>query len=267
MKNLIIRSLSGAVYVGLIIGSLFIHNAAFAFVLLFFNIVALYEFYKFREQSKGNIIRLLILAVLVFVLHHLVVSNIIDARWLWLIGLVPIGIAGQTLFANQEMPEYKISYGLFGLLYITLPLMLLNQLNIQQSHGLSWIVLIVLILVWVNDSFAYLSGIIFGKHKLFERISPKKTWEGFAGGVIATLIVAWFFYPKVGVDSRALWLILAALVAVSSVIGDFVESMFKRSAGVKDSGKLIPGHGGVLDRIDSILFVFPVVFIYLQLIK
>lgn len=266
MKNIIVRSLSGAVYVGLIIGSIFLHKAAFAFVMLFFNVVALYEFYKFREQSKDKTIRLLILAVLIFVLHHLVISDFLESKWLWLIGIVPIVIASHTLFTYQKTPEYKISYALLGLLYITLPLMLLNQLNIQNSDGASPIVLVGLILIWVNDSFAYLTGMAIGKHKLFERISPKKTWEGFAGGVIATLIAAWFFFSMVSFESRLQWIILAGLISVASVVGDFVESMFKRSAGVKDSGNMIPGHGGVLDRIDSILFVFPIVFIYLQLI-
>lgn len=267
MKNLIVRSISGAVYVSLVIGSLIVSKAAFAAVLLFFNIVALFEFYRFTEKDNKKIIHLLILSTLVFVLHYLVMANYIEPGWFWLTGLIPIGIATNVLFTVKENQESKIGYALLGLFYITLPLILLSQLNFQLSNELTWTVLVALILIWVNDSFAYLSGIAFGKHRLFERISPKKSWEGFAGGIIATLVAAWFFYPKVEINGQLQWLILAGLIAVSSVIGDFIESMFKRSAGVKDSGKLIPGHGGVLDRIDSILFVAPVVFIYIQLIN
>lgn len=267
MKNLIVRSISGAVYVGLILGSLFLHKFAFSAVLLFFNVAALYEFGGFRNKKPGEHIRLLILSALAFVLHHFVISGYLNPDWLWLFGLIPIGIATRILFSAKEGQDTKISYALLGLLYVTMPLMLLNQLNMQLSEGVSWLIIIILILIWVNDSFAYLTGMAIGKHKLFERISPKKSWEGFFGGIVATIIAAWFFHSKAGIDGIGEWIFLALLVALSSVIGDFVESMFKRSAGVKDSGKLIPGHGGVLDRIDSILFVFPVVFIYLQIVQ
>lgn len=267
MKNLIIRSISGTVYVGLIIGSLFLHKFAFSALLLFFNVAALYEFAGFRIKELGEIIRLLFLSVLTFVLHHFVIVGSLSPDWLWVFALIPIGIATRILFAKKTEQDVEISYPLLGLLYITVPLMLLNQLNMEISEDVSWLIIIILILIWVNDSFAYLTGMAIGKHKLFERISPKKSWEGFFGGILATVVVAWFFHGKVGIDGIGEWIFLALLVALSSVIGDFVESMFKRSAGVKDSGKLIPGHGGVLDRIDSILFVFPVVFVYLQTVQ
>ena len=122
------------------------------------------------------------------------------------------------------------------------------------------------IIIWTNDTFAYLSGLVFGKHKLFVRISPKKTWEGFIGGVLFALVAGYFLHLLIDNISLVEWLILTLLIAVSSVFGDFIESLLKRSASLKDSGKIMPGHGGILDRIDSTLFVAPVVFVYLQII-
>jgi phosphatidate cytidylyltransferase len=105
---------------------------------------------------------------------------------------------------------------------------------------------------------------LLGRHKLFERITPKKTWEGFFGGFISTILIAWALFGFSGFSSLGLWLLLGAIVSIVSVFGDFVESMFKRASGLKDSGSIMPGHGGILDRIDSVLFVFPVVFVYFE---
>jgi phosphatidate cytidylyltransferase len=127
-------------------------------------------------------------------------------------------------------------------------------------------VLSMFLIIWTNDTFAYLSGLTFGKHKLFERISPKKTWEGFIGGLLASLLIGYFLHQFILEVSLLKWLFLCLLIAISSVLGDFIESLFKRTAGIKDSGTIMPGHGGILDRIDSLLFVVPVMYIYIQII-
>ena len=123
------------------------------------------------------------------------------------------------------------------------------------------------IIIWTNDTFAYLSGLAFGKHKLFERISPKKTWEGFFGGLIIALVFGYFLHRFISEISLIQWLILTGIIVISSVIGDLVESLFKRTAGIKDSGNIMPGHGGMLDRIDSLLFVAQILYFYLQIIN
>ena len=127
-------------------------------------------------------------------------------------------------------------------------------------------------LIWSNDTFAYLSGRMLGKTKLFERISPKKTWEGMIGGLLATIAVAWV-YSKWGMVKQDLvmlsslhWIIIGVLVSVFGTLGDLVESHLKRTAGVKDSGILIPGHGGVLDRFDGYLLSLPMVYTFVYLI-
>lgn len=127
------------------------------------------------------------------------------------------------------------------------------------------ILLGLLILVWLNDTGAYVFGMLFGKHRLFERISPKKSWEGAIGGTMVTIVLGvWmnFFVPSL---SRIDWIVLSIMVSVFGVYGDLFESLLKRIAGVKDSGTLMPGHGGILDRMDSILFIIPASVAYLML--
>jgi len=124
----------------------------------------------------------------------------------------------------------------------------------------------VLILIWVNDSFAYLSGKNFGKHKLYEKISPKKTIEGFVGGFIAAIIAGILIQYFTDTLSTFHWVIIAIITSIFGTIGDLIQSKFKRQAGVKDSGTIMPGHGGVFDRLDSILYASPFVYLYLQII-
>jgi phosphatidate cytidylyltransferase len=121
------------------------------------------------------------------------------------------------------------------------------------------------IVLWANDTGAYLTGISFGRHRLMERISPKKSWEGFAGGIIIALLVAWFLSGWLGVVDKIHWLFIAVIVSVAGTYGDLVESMLKRSTGVKDSGTIMPGHGGFLDRFDSAIISFPLVYLFISL--
>jgi phosphatidate cytidylyltransferase len=121
------------------------------------------------------------------------------------------------------------------------------------------------LLIWANDTGAYLAGVTFGKHKLFERISPAKTWEGFFGGIVLVVIVAWLLSGWLGVVGRTQWLIIAVIVSIAGTYGDLIESMLKRSMGVKDSGNIMPGHGGFLDRFDSALVSFPLVYLFIAL--
>jgi phosphatidate cytidylyltransferase len=131
-----------------------------------------------------------------------------------------------------------------------------------QHYG---IVLGFFLLIWLNDTGAYFIGSLIGKHKLFERISPGKTWEGSAGGTLFALLTAWglsYIFPQI---DRTHWLILAIITVVTGTLGDLVESMLKRSLGIKDSGNILPGHGGMLDRFDAVLLSAPFVFVYLAL--
>ena len=124
----------------------------------------------------------------------------------------------------------------------------------------------VFILIWTNDSFAFLVGTNIGKHKLLKRISPNKTIEGFIGGLIFTFIASFILAQQFTTLSLVQWIVIAGIVSIFGVLGDLIESMFKRQAGVKDSSNFIPGHGGFLDRFDSVIFAAPFIFIYLQLV-
>jgi phosphatidate cytidylyltransferase len=146
----------------------------------------------------------------------------------------------------------------------------MNYLVFPAANGFGYthrIVLGILTLVWINDTGAFLIGIMFGRNKLFPRVSPKKSWEGAIGGAFISLVAAIWMHSLMGILNRSDWIILAIVVSVFGVFGDLAESLFKRSADMKDSGLLIPGHGGLLDRIDSILFVMPLALCYLNVIN
>jgi phosphatidate cytidylyltransferase len=132
------------------------------------------------------------------------------------------------------------------------------------------ILISIFILIWTNDSFAYIVGKSIGKTKLFERISPKKTIEGFIGGVAFAVLASYLiskYYIQIAEGKVFIWIIIALIVGIFGTIGDLIESKFKRFAGVKDSGKIMPGHGGVLDRLDSVIFVAPIVFLFYQILN
>ena len=151
-----------------------------------------------------------------------------------------------------------------GVIYVALPmsLMLFIPFMLSPDRWNPWIFLFYLFLVWGNDVFAYLVGISIGRHKMCPRLSPKKSWEGFFGGVLGSLAMG-VLGAYVVEGNYLVWLGLALVVSLSSVVGDLVESMFKRDAGVKDSGNFIPGHGGMLDRFDALILSAPFAFVYL----
>jgi len=123
------------------------------------------------------------------------------------------------------------------------------------------------IILWTSASLAYVCGRLFGKRKLYERISPKKTWEGFIGGVVFTIAASWLVGEYIGGLQHLHWMVIGGIVAITGTLGDLVESMFKRSIGVKDSGTLLPGHGGILDRFDAVLISSPFVVMYILAVQ
>lgn len=174
------------------------------------------------------------------------------------------------LFLSPERPFDHVGRYLLGMFYVGIPFCLLAYLSMPMGEFFSsgdyapWRVFGLLGLVWTNDTMAYLVGSQLGKRKLFERISPKKTWEGFIGGGICTVLVAWGASFYLADFTQTQWILLAVVAAVFGTLGDLVESMLKRSLGIKDSGKLLPGHGGLLDRFDAFLLAIP--FYWLVLI-
>jgi phosphatidate cytidylyltransferase len=182
-----------------------------------------------------------------------------------LLGMVLIAIlVHHTFIKNSETENRDLQNVLTGLVYLLIPTSL--SLSIVYINGFSQpvILLFVFIFLWVNDTFAYLTGKAFGKTKLLERLSPKKSVEGFIGGLAGTILTGYgiSFYNQ---DIEPIhWMVISALISISGTIGDLFQSSLKRVAGVKDSGNIIPGHGGILDRLDSFLFAVPVVYFYLR---
>jgi phosphatidate cytidylyltransferase len=171
------------------------------------------------------------------------------------------------LFDKKEANITTADKYLYLLGYIVFPFLLITRLPLIENVFNPKIIIGLFILIWINDTMAYVVGKSIGKNKLFERISPKKTIEGFLGGLVFAIICSVFIAQYYILQPVYIWAIIALLVGVLGTIGDLIESKFKRVAGVKDSGKIMPGHGGILDRLDSIIFVGPFVFLLYQILN
>ncbi|MFN8416513.1 MAG: phosphatidate cytidylyltransferase [Cytophagaceae bacterium] len=178
----------------------------------------------------------------------------------------------QSLFSHRSNPIESMVYTVLPWIYITIPFALLLEVpylsTISYFKGYRYeIIISIFFLIWANDIGAYFVGKSIGKHKLFERISPKKTWEGSIGGLLSAILIAILLYSYWGLFSFTEWIGLTIITVVFGSLGDLVESQLKRVIGVKDSGTLLPGHGGFLDRFDAFLFALPFVYIYLQFLS
>jgi len=173
-----------------------------------------------------------------------------------------LALLGLLLFTHEEQGEVPVRAGRVVLAWLYCGLLASTLVGLRVHGGTAWVVL-AFVITWANDTFAYFAGMLFGKHKLYEKVSPKKTWEGFAGGaagsVAGALVIRATMLPEIPLPEAFL---IGAGAAVLGPLGDFTESLLKRAAGVKDSGRLIPGHGGLLDRIDALLFVVPWVYLF-----
>ena len=276
MRNLIVRTISGVVLLGIVLGAAFGGKYAYGSFLLLIVVVGMWEFYNIATATGAKPHRTLGLAagIVLFVTSFFVFEGIVDMDGdprsadmliggvLYFSALIPLCFIVE-LFQGSETPICNVATTLMGIFYVAYPMALM--LFIPWLILGEWrpeAFLFYLFIVWGNDVFAYLTGIAIGKHKMSPRISPKKSWEGFAGGIVGAIAMGAVGSIVVG-GSLGMWLGLAAVVAITSVFGDLVESMFKREAGIKDSGKIMPGHGGILDRFDALLISSPFAFAYL----
>jgi len=180
-----------------------------------------------------------------------------QAHWLLLLIFVPFVL---ELRARSSKPFENMGFTLLGLLYIGLPTALLTTMSLQDFSG-RFLIMAIMLLIWANDVFAYFSGKLMGKNKIFPHISPNKTWEGTIGGVVSALlwgVVSYYMWWVVGYELWQ-WVLLGAVCAVFGIIGDLIASMLKRSLKIKDTGNILPGHGGLLDRFDAFIFAVPAV--------
>jgi len=282
MNETLKRSISGAVYIILLIASIGYSNTEnqTSFFILFgvFLLITVYEFCILLDLNK--IFPLILSSVLYFLnykistskstidgfYHILHYNKTFDLAILFLALIVSVKC---FVFLYDDKNVKIDSFSKFAYLigYIILPFIIITKIPFAKEEYNPNILISIFILIWTNDTFAYLVGKSIGKHKLFERISPKKTIEGFIGGIIFAVIASYFISKYYIKASTIIWIIIALIVGIFGTIGDLVESKFKRIAGVKDSGKIMPGHGGILDRLDSVIFVAPIVFLFYQILN
>ncbi len=268
MTNLTKRTFTGIGIVVLIIFSAVISQYAFASLFLVITIMGLWEFYSLLEKAdiRPNKVLGIIAGTFLFVSNALIGLGLAPMQILLINFLFIFFVFLLELYRDIPNPFTNVAFTFFGLLYVAVPFALLNYLpnpGFQGDMYQSNILLGFFFLVWVNESGAYLVGSAIGKHKLFERVSPRKTWEGTSGGGILCLITSYVISIYFVELSMLNWLIVGGLVVIFSTYGDLFESMFKRSIKAKDSGRILPGHGGILDRFDGVIMAVPFVFVYL----
>jgi phosphatidate cytidylyltransferase len=253
------------------VGSIILGRYSFLIVFLALTIGTLIEFYKFayKARIRPQFLYALLLGAIIFIMNYLfAIGELGNYIFLGIIPLV-ISVFIIELFRNHNRPMHNIAFTLLGLVYVAFPFSMLNYFALSySSYRIGYQIHILLgyfILIWANDSGAYAFGMSLGRNKLFPKVSPRKSWEGLVGGLFTTVLVAWIislFFTNVSLFH---WMAIGLISAVMSIFGDLVESMFKRSLDLKDSGKFLPGHGGLLDRFDGMLLSAPIVFVYLEI--
>ena len=272
MNNTVTRTISGICFLAIVISGFLIHEHLYALLLLFMMVTMLDEFYRMTMGDKYKLSRVQAIATgcASYMAVYGVVAYGLDFRLIGLCGILLLGLMFGTLLVKDKSDFKLFSFLYTGLIYIALPLILSNFVVFDNAGNFDGRpMLAFFIIIWASDVGAYCVGITLGKYsrKLFPSVSPKKTWAGFwgglffaiLGGVILVLTGLWT-YPVIHA------IILAVLMHVAGVCGDLFESQWKRVCDIKDSGSIIPGHGGMLDRFDSALFAIPTGVIYLVII-
>lgn len=263
MKSLHERALTGLGYAIVLIAGMIIHPVIFAIVYAGLMVLSLVEYYRMVELAGGN--PQYINGIATGVTFFVALFGYVYGVWPLYLTLLPVLLLFSTfvieLYRKQPKPLSNIAFTLLGFFYIGLPMGLLNLIVFkglpENNLFFPWILLGITLIIWAYDSGAYLCGTAFGKHRLFERISPKKSWEGVIGGGIMALLLA-ILYSRFCAELNLFnWIALSIIIVIFGTFGDLIESMLKRSFNMKDSGKFLPGHGGVLDRLDSFLFAIP----------
>jgi len=266
------RSLTGSIFIIVMLGAILLGPWTLLALLLTISTVALFEYYRMFEVRgynplvKGGIVAGVIILTFVFLERQ----SYIHAKYLELLMVPVIGLWFSFIFTRREEIIRSVMVTITGIIYILLPLSLIPFLTQNELTGLAYnpeILIGVLLIIWTYDSGAYISGVLFGKHKMAPNISPKKSWEGFFGGMIFAVIVSFLYSKYTSLLNFTDWIVLSIIIVLAGTTGDLIESLMKREAGVKDSGTIMPGHGGILDRFDSLLLIIPFVFLYLYLIK
>lgn len=264
------RIITAVIFAAAMLGGVFGGKLAFHILCTLITAGCLWELMGLLlPDEKGKTVRALF--GLTFGLIHFIGISVMDdfvMTWLAVGPPLILLLFIVELFGASKTPFANVGYYLVGVFYIVLPFVYLHFIaNISHREYLPLRVFGLLLLIWTNDTMAYFVGSQLGRRKLFERISPKKTWEGTIGGGICTVLMAWGLSFLIKDFSQTQWLVLGVVAAVFGTLGDLVESMLKRSVGVKDSGNLLPGHGGLLDRFDAFIFALPFFWLALQIFR
>ena len=256
MKELLLRTATGIFLIILFIGAILLGPTPMLIMLLVVYGLGARELFRLRSLPLN------FPGILLLVSGALVIAGVYSILSLgmnpwWLSSAFVLWIAGFAL-SGRRNPGFLV------LFWIAIPLALFMALGwFTNGSWSSLLPLAAISLVWVNDTFAYVCGSFLGKHSMTPRLSPGKTWEGFAGGILFTMLAAWIFYHFSAYQNPATWMAIGASASIFAMAGDLFESGLKRKYKVKDAGELLPGHGGILDRFDSLLFVAPALFLLL----
>lgn len=264
------RAITAFFFAIVMLGSFFLGAEVFRVFYLLLSLAGLYEFYTLINTTgiKPHKILGIVLGFLLFGFAVKFPFFPFESKYLLLAIPLSAMVFLFELYRNAKNPFSNIAYTFLGLIFVIVPFCFFYALGfvINDAAFNYHLPLAFMLMLWASDTGAYLFGRKLGKTKLFERHSPKKTWEGFAGGILMSLLVSGIIYYCFPEVSLLIWAGMAVLIVCFGTLGDLVESMLKRSLDVKDSGALLPGHGGLLDRFDGLLVAAPIVYVYLYLI-
>lgn len=262
------RAITGIIFILVMLASLLSGAYVFVGFYIFLSLMCLVEFFTLVKTTGLRPHKTIGYVAALLIFCSVVGRYFVDYESKWLLVNIPLlfGIFIRELYKKSTLPFSNIAYTFLGLIYAVVPFIFYVSLAFISGTYNVHLALGFFLMLWANDTGAYLFGVKLGKRRLFERHSPKKSWEGFFGGIFTSLLVAYLvsiFYTDYAIYH---WLAMALMISCFGTLGDLVESMFKRSIDIKDSGKILPGHGGVLDRFDGLLLSAPVIFVYLYLI-
>lgn len=264
--------MTGIVFVSVILITVILSEYSFAAILCIIQVLALHEFYTIIEKSRIveaskqlNIIGG-ILGFMGFFLYFSGIQSSIISFIPYILYFIVLFIS--ELYLKKKDPIISLAYSVLGQIYLVIPFSLINYIAFEYNGSYHHAFIIALfVFLWANDSFAYVFGVTLGRHRMFERISPKKSWEGFAGGAACTVIAGIIFSRFFPEFSLAGWIGFALVVVAFGTFGDLIESLMKRTLNIKDSGTILRGHGGILDRFDSLILAIPAISVYLAILK
>lgn len=268
LPNLAQRAIAAVIGVSIILVGILYNEWTFWILFLLISVLTQREFYKLVRLDENSPLSYygIFCGIVLNFLTFFIEKDFISFRYYYLI----VPLLTTTFFIklykkDDKKPFTNLGFTFLGLIYVAVPFALINELVLTDTGYAPQLVLGCLFMLWANDTGAYFAGRFLGKRKLFERVSPKKTWEGFWGGAITSLLVAFILTQYYDALQAWQWYGIAIIIFVTGTLGDLVESLFKRSIAIKDSGSSIPGHGGFMDRFDGLLLSMPFIVTFLKI--